>query len=734
MNKRLPTFRQHDMADCGPSCLRMVAAWHGRAHSLQSLREKCHITKDGVTMLGISDAAEAIGMRTMGATLTLDQLAEQAPLPCIAHWDQNHFVVVYDIRKWFGKRYFYVADPARGKIRYDENAFLSHWKSPVGQEQSAEGVCLLLEPGPEFFTTPADRPETSKFRFILEYLKPHRKNFIQLIISMLLGSLFMMIFPFLTQSIIDIGIRDLDLGFISLVLVAQLALFTGQISVEFIRSWILLHISTRVNIALISDFLIKILRLPIGFFNTKKTGDLIQRILDHDRIQSFLTVSSLNILFSVFNFIIFSLILLLYSYMIFLVFLAGTLLYGTWVYLFMRKRRELDYQRFAVQAENQGNLIQMIMGMQEIKLNNCERRKRWDWEKIQARLFRVNMKSLSLNQYQGVGALFFVRTKDILITFLAAWLVIRGDLTLGMMLAIQYILGQLNAPVENLVFFSREAQDATISMERLNEIKSLREEEEHGEELVTRLPDSRDIVITDLAFQYEGPHSPFVLKDISLDIPEQKVTAIVGMSGSGKTTLVKLMLGFYKPVKGGITVGGLPLGTISPSYWRSRCGAVMQDGYLFSDSIASNIAMVDQIEPDRLARAVRIANLEEYIGSLPFSYSTRIGQDGGGMSEGQKQRVLIARAVYKNPEFIFFDEATNSLDANNEKVIIDNLQEFFRGKTVVIVAHRLSTVRNADQIIVLEKGSVVEHGRHHELIANRGAYYNLVKNQLELGT
>jgi ATP-binding cassette subfamily B protein len=712
----------------------MIAAWHGKNYSLQHLREKCHITRDGVTLLGISDAAESIGFRTLGANLTIEQLIYEAPHPCILHWDQNHFVVLYNAVKRFGKEYFYIADPAQGKIRYNRETFLSHWHLSVDKENAGKGVCLLVEPTPDFFALPGDKASGSRLRFILEYLRPHRGYFFQLIISMILGSMFMLIFPFLTQSIIDVGIKDLDLGFISLVLIAQLALFTGQISVEFIRGWVLLHISTRVNIALISDFLIKILRLPIGFFSSKRTGDLIQRILDHDRIQSFLTVSSLNILFSAVNFIIFSLILLLYNYLIFIVFISGTLLYAAWVYLFMNKRKELDYQRFAGQAENQSNLMQLIMGMQEIKLNNCERQKRWEWERIQARLFRVNMKSLSLNQYQGIGALFFVRTKDILITFLSAWLVIRGELTLGMMLAIQYILGQLNAPVENLVFFSREAQDASISMERLDEIKSLREEEETGEILRKELPAEHSIRLSDISFQYEGPYSPFVLKNVSLEIPEKRVTAIVGTSGSGKTTLVKLMLGFYQPVTGRIQVGDSPLEKISPAYWRSRCGAVMQDGYIFSDSIASNIGLAEHIDPPRLQKSIKIANLEEFVSSLPFSYGTRIGQDGGGLSEGQKQRVLIARAVYKDPEFIFFDEATNSLDANNEKVIIDNLQEFFEGKTVVIVAHRLSTVRNADQIIVLENGGIVERGRHSELIGLKGAYYDLVKNQLELGS
>ena len=734
MSRRFPVYRQHDTADCGPSCLRMIASSYGKHYSLQHLREECHITRDGVSLLGISDAAEAIGFNTQGSSLTLSQLIEQAPLPCIAHWDQNHFVVVYDVKHRFGKDYLYVADPARGKIRYEKNAFFSHWQPGAAVEHEGKGICLLLEPGSLFQSLPEDAPSGSRMKFILDYLHPHRKYFFQLILSMVLGSLFMLIFPFLTQSIIDVGIRDLDLGFISLVLVAQLALFTGQITVEFIRSWILLHISTRVNIALISDFLIKLLRLPIGFFNSKKTGDLIQRVLDHDRIQSFLTVSSLNILFSAFNLIIFSIILLLYNYLIFIVFIAGTLLYTGWVRIFMKRRRDLDYQRFTNQAENQNNLMQMIMGMQEIKLNNCEKQKRWEWERIQARLFRVNMKSLSLNQYQGVGALFFVRTKDILITFLSAWLVIRGEITLGMMLAIQYILGQLNAPVENLISFTREAQDASISMERLDEIKSLREEEPTGEEFMQELPKHTAIRLSGISFQYEGPHSPFVLKDVSLEIPEKKVTAIVGTSGSGKTTLVKLMLGFYRPVTGTISVGERPLEQISPSFWRSRCGAVMQDGYLFSDTIANNIGLADHKDESRLQRAVRIANLEEFITSLPFGFDTRIGQDGGGISEGQKQRILIARAVHKNPEFIFFDEATNSLDANNEKVIIDNLQEFFKGKTVVIVAHRLSTVRNADQIVVLDSGRITEKGTHNELIARKGGYYNLVKNQLELGS
>ncbi len=720
--------------DCGPACLRMAARYYGKKYSLSTLRDLCHITRDGVTMLGISDAAEEIGFQTLGVKICLDELMTEALLPAILHWHQNHFVILYRISQRNGKRYFYIADPALGTVKYNEKEFLSHWLAEVKPDEEQKGICLLLEPTEDFHLRKDEGSGMSRLRFILSYLKPHRKLFAQLVLGMLLGSLFMLIFPFLTQSIIDIGIQNQDLSFISLILMAMMALFLGQITVEFIRGWILLHISTRINISLISDFLIKIMRLPIGFFDTKRTGDLIQRILDHDRIQSFLTVSSLSILFSIVNFIIFGLVLLAYNTTIFLVFFSGSLLYGLWIYLFLKRRKELDYARFSYMAENQGNLFQLVTGMQEIKLNNCEKEKRWDWEQIQAKLFRVNLKSLSLSQYQNVGALFFIRTKDIVIIFLSASLVLKGELTLGMMLAIQYILGQVNNPVEQMVSFIREAQDADISMARLDEVGTLKDEEDPDDAMVRKIPTEHSILINNLSFQYEGPHSPFVLKDLSLKIPDKKITAIVGPSGSGKTTLIKLMLGFYPPVEGSISVGNQPLQTISPRYWRSLCGPVMQEGFIFSDSISSNIAMSrEHVEPEKLTRAIRIANLTEFIDSLPTGLQTKIGPEGHGISEGQKQRILIARAVYKDPEFIFFDEATNSLDANNERMIIDNLKEFFAGKTVIVVAHRLSTVKNADQIVVLDHGSIVEQGTHQELISVRGAYYELVKNQLELG-
>ncbi len=631
----------------------------------------------------------------------------------------------------------YVADPAHGLVTYTREEFLKGWLSTKQGEEDM-GICLLLEPTPDFYKQEDETLNKKSFGYLFSYVKPHRKFIVQLLLGMILGSLLQLIFPFLTQSVVDVGIGNRDLSFITLVLIAQLVLFASQTTVEFIRSWILLHISTRINISLISDFLIKLMRLPIGFFDTKMIGDLMQRIGDHTRIENFLTSSSLQVLFSMVNLVIFAVVLGIYSLKILAIFLIGSILYMVWVLIFMKRRRELDFKRFAQLSENQSNLIQLITGMQEIKLNNCEKQKRWEWEKIQARLFRVNIKGLALNQYQQAGGAFFNQVKNIIITFIAAESVVTGKMTLGMMMAVQYIIGQLNAPVEQMIGFVRSAQDAKISLERLGEIH-LKEDEEpltdDGNPLVERLPADKDITISNLSFQYDGPHSPFVLNDLNLIIPENKITAIVGTSGSGKTTLVKLMLGFYKPVKGEIRIGDFKLDNISPSFWRSNVGAVMQDGFIFSDTIAKNIAISDEIvNSEKLLNAVKTANIQEYIDSLPLGFNTKIGQEGVGLSQGQKQRILIARAVYKNPKFIYFDEATNALDANNEKVIMQNLDEFFKGRTVIVVAHRLSTVKNADQIVVLEKGKIVEKGTHTELTTMKGKYYELVKNQLELGS
>jgi ATP-binding cassette, subfamily B, bacterial len=722
--------------DCGPVCLQNVALYYGRNITLNKIRELSFLNREGVSLLGISDAAEHIGFRTLGVKIPFEKLAGEVPLPCIVHWKQRHFVVVYEISTRKNNETIKVADPAHGMVSYSKEEFLKGWLSTKDQGEEM-GICLLLEPTPDFYTHEEEKTDKKSFRFLFSYLRPHRKLIVQLILGMLLGSLLQLIFPFLTQSVVDVGINTRDLGFITLVLIAQLVLFFSQTTVEFIRSWILLHISTRINISLISDFLIKMMKLPLSFFDSKMIGDIMQRIGDHTRIENFLTVSSLQVLFSMVNLVVFAIVLGIYSLKILAVFLLGSLLYTLWVLIFMKRRRELDFKRFDQMAGNQSNLFQLITGMQEIKLNNCEKQKRWEWEKIQARLFRVNIKSLALNQYQQAGATVFNQTKNILITFIAAASVVNGEMTLGMMMAVQYIIGMLNAPVEQMIVFIRSAQDAKISLERLGEVH-LKEDEEPvelaGSRITEALPAHQGISISGLSFQYEGPRSPMVLNDLSLTIPENKITAIVGTSGSGKTTLIKLLLGFYKPVEGEIRLGTYRLDNISTKLWRSNVGVVMQDGFIFSDTIANNIAISDNgIDHKKLLHATQVANILEYVETLPLGFNTKIGQEGTGLSQGQKQRILIARAVYKNPQFIFFDEATNALDANNEKMIMENLDEFFIGRTVVVVAHRLSTVKNADQIVVLEKGSIIETGTHQELTAMKGAYYNLVKNQLELG-
>lgn len=726
--RSFPYIRQPDAMDCGPACLKMVAEHYGRHYFLDTLREETFIGREGVSLLGISRAAEKIGMRTVGGRLSFEDLRDKAPLPCIVHWNQNHFVVVYKIR---GKKVF-VADPGKDLITYTREEFCEHWLSTC-KNGVDKGVALLMEPTRLFYDNKGEaEPERSRLKFLSGYFLPYKRFFLQLAFGLLLGSLLQLVFPFLTQAIVDTGIGNKDIGFIWVVLIAQLMLLLSRTAIDFIRRRILLHIGTRINISLVSDFFIKLMKLPMRFFDTKLVGDLLQRIEDHGRIERFLTVQTLGVVFSLFSFIVFGAVLLVYNLNIFLVFLAGSIVYGLWVLLFLKRRRLLDYQYFEKKAISRNVVLQLINGMQEIKLQGCEQRKRWQWEDAQADLFDVNMKALSLQQNQEAGGICINELKNILTTVLAAAAVIHGEMTLGMMLAVQYIIGQLNSPVEQLVGFVYQWQDVGIALVRMNEIHT-RKNEENENRTVSRIED-RDIAIENLCFKYDGALPNYVLDGISLKILQGKVTAIVGASGSGKTTLVKLLLGYYSPNEGRITVGGEDMERFNLVWWRSICGAVMQDGYVFSDSIARNIAVTDdEVDLERLRHAARIANIADYVESLPLGYNTMIGQDGQGLSQGQRQRILIARAVYKNPQFLFFDEATNALDANNERAIVENLNEFYKGKTVVVVAHRLSTVRNADNIVVLEHGKIVEQGTHAELTALKGSYYELVRNQLELG-
>ena len=730
MIKSFPHYHQLEFADCGPSCLRMIAKYYGRNYSIQYLREQAFITREGVSMLGISDAAERIGFRTMGVKITLKQLKTEVPLPCVLHWNQNHFVVLYKVKN--GR--YYIADPASKKLVYDETELSRCWCSTVVEGKDT-GAALLFEPGPDFYDREEEDMRTGKgLAFFFRYLTPYRRELFQLVLGMLTASILQLILPFLMQSMVDTGIRDSNLTFITLILIVQLVIFVAKLSVDFIRSWILLHVNTRINIALISDFLAKLMRLPLHFFDTKMVGDIMQRIGDHNRIETFMTGSSISTLFSFVNFIVFSFVLAYYDLTILGLFLVGNGLYVAWILAFMKYRRELDIKRFAQAAGEQSNLFQLVTGMQEIKLNNCETEKRWEWERIQVKLFKISIKGLALEQYQQLGSVFFNQTTNILISFLAARAVVSGEMTLGMMMSLTYIVGQLTAPIEQFIGFARAFQDAKISLERLGEIHQKEDEEQTLALKTNRIPEDRTLRIGDVCFSYDGADRDYVLEHVSLAIPEHKVTAIVGASGSGKTTLVKLLLGFYEPNKGEIRVGNVLLKDLNPHVWRAHTGCVMQDGFIFSDTIARNIAVgAESIDKDRLLHAVTVANIREFIDSLPLGYNTKIGMEGNGVSQGQRQRILIARAVYKNPEFIFLDEATNALDANNEKEIMEHLHQFYRGRTVVVVAHRLSTVRDADNIVVLDKGRVAEEGTHEELTARRGIYYKLVKNQLELG-
>lgn len=721
--------KQHDGMQCGLACLAMACRIYGKKVPLKKIEEVSHASTEGISLLGIKDGAEKLGFKSMAGKFTIEQL-NQIKFPIILHWNQNHFVVLYKGK--FAKQ-FYVADPGKGLIKYDREEFEKHWISTQSNGER-KGIAMFLEPTPEFYKNEEVQiKESRSFRFLWLYIMEYRKYFLQIFLGLLLGCVLQLIMPFLTQGIVDLGIAHKDIGLIWLILLGELMIVIGRTATDFIRRWLLLHISMRINISLVSDFFIKLLKLPMSFFDTKLMGDLLQRMNDHSRVQSFLTNQVLSVMFTMLSFVVFGIVLFIYNKFIFSIFLIGSVIYGLWIANFLGRRKVLDYELFEQQAINQNKTYQFITSMQEIKLQDCENRRRWEWEDTQADLFKVQMKSMKLQQTQEAGSIFINELKNILITVLAATAVINGQITLGAMLAIQYIVGQLNSPVEQLMNFIYSLQDVKISLERINEIHQSRNEESKNSQL-REFAGEKAIRINGIGFKYEPHALKKTLDNITFEIPEGKVTAIVGASGSGKTTLIKLMLGYYPVSEGAIMISDKNINEYNLKWWRRHCGVVMQDGVIFSESIARNIAVDDgDVDIARLEQAARIACIHDYIMSLPLKYNTKIGRDGVGLSQGQKQRILIARAVYKNPDFIFLDEATNSLDAKNEREIVENLDEFYKGRTVVVVAHRLSTVKNADQIIVIDGGKVVETGNHTSLIEKKGVYYNLVKNQLELG-
>ena len=731
--RKFPFYRQMEGKDCGPTCLKMIAEFYGKQFSVSHLVTLSETQRFGTNLANLSDAADQIGFKSLCAQILLNEL-KQAPIPCIIHWNSDHYVVLFNIKHKRGKETYYVADPAHGIFKYAQDDFISGWIAHDADRYREKGVVLLLEPTGAFYDQ-KDKLESGKLElgFLKFYLLRYKPLFIQLGLSLLLASFIQLIFPFLTQGVVDIGIQNQDISFVYLILLAQLFLFIGKLGIDIIRGRILLHLSTRVNISLVSDFLIKIMRLPISFFDTRMTGDMLQRIIDHKRIEYLLTNSSISIIFSLFNLVIFSFVLAYYNIMIFWVFLIGTSLYVFWILFFLKRRRNLDYRKFSQQGKEQGKIIEIINGMQEIKLHNAEKQIRWSWESLQAQLFKLSIQELTLEEYQNIGSYFINEVKNILITIIAAGLVINGELTLGMMLAISYIVGQLNSPIYEAVNFARELQDARISLERLSEIHQKEEERNESDIILKNSKIEGGITLKNVSFRYPGMKED-VLQNISLSIPAQKTTAIVGESGSGKTSLMKLLLQFYGNFSGEIKIGNFSINHINPKLWRDNFGVVMQDGYIFNDTIARNIALgQDVIDRQRLLEAVYVSNCREFIESLPLSYNTIIGSEGMGLSGGQKQRILLARAIYKNPPYLFFDEATSALDSRNEVVIIKRLNDFFINKTVIVIAHRLSTVKHADQIVVLNNGCIAEIGVHSELIKQRSNYYDLIKNQLELG-
>jgi ATP-binding cassette subfamily B protein len=760
-----PFYHQLGLKDCGPACIKMIAQYFGRSYNIDYLREKSHIIKTGVSMLGISEAAEAIGFKTIGVKIDIQKLKEIAKShPSILHWDKNHFVVLYDYKRtWFGKSKFYIADPAKELLKLTEKELIEHWavvsvdgitvdrvvgvdgvndneptsSQPITNQliNQPQGYALVLEPTPDFFTREQNDGEQKKLgiNYLLHYFKPFKSYFVQLAMGMLLSSIITLASPMLTQAMIDKGVNMHNASMVQLVLMAQLAVFVGSILIQFIQTKILMHLGTRINVGMVSDFFYKLFNLSIPFFDSHVTGDLMQRIGDHKRVESLLTVSSLGTIFSLLNMSILVVLLGGYHPGILLIFSIGAVLGFIWTYLFLAWRKKVDYKMFHLGSKENSKVIEMLEGIQEIKINNSAKQHRWQWEEIQASLYKQKIVNLNVGQFQSIGGSMLGQATSILISFTSATAVINGDLSLGGMFAINMIIGQLNAPIQQLYGLVNSLQQAKIGMDRIGDVVLQKDETDTSLHLLNDIPEHEPIIIENLSFVYGSERLSPVLDDISFTIPTGKITAIVGASGSGKTTLLKLLMKFYEPKKGNIYLGATHFKSLHHGHWRDKCGVVMQDGKLFNATIAENIAAGLPAEMSEIIKAGKIANIDDFISTLPNGYLTEIGNDGTQVSMGQRQRILLARAVYKKPSYLLLDEATSSLDANNERKIMDNLNSFFTGRTVVVIAHRLSTVQHADQIIVMENGKIMETGNHQTLTTTRGKYYELVKNQLELG-
>lgn len=724
---RFKVDRQLDSSDCGAACLQMIARYHGKVYNLIFLKERIFVGKQGVSLLNIARGAESLGFRTLNVKLTIDFLKENKPVPCIIHINGNHFVVLYKISKnlFTKKIYYHVADPAHGLVQYTESEFVSAWINDNA------GIALLLTPKNNL--EEGEQHETSSIRQLWKYFKPFKVYFFNLLIGLIGVSLISFILPFFTQSIVDKGIGGKDVRFIAAILIAQIMLLTGQLVINFIRSWVLLHVNVRVSINIISDFLSKLMRIPIKFFDGKSQGDIMQRIQDHRLIESFLTNGVLNTFFSLINVAIFSIVLGIYGLIYLVLFWVGSIISVLWTWGFNEKRKRINYIRFQRNRENQDSIFEILHGMEEIKLNNNDLQRKWEWQKIQIKLFRLNLSNLKLEQFQNVGNFFINQLKNTILIFFTSKAVIDGSITLGVMMSISYIIGLLNSPIEQLTEFIRTLQDTKLSMERLTELQFVEDEyKAKNQEIYVAINNQDDILIRELSFGYEGPVTKLVLKNLNIKFEGGKTTAIVGPSGCGKTTLMKLLLNYYQPHSGSIQIGDVPINQISVREWRDQIGSVMQNGYIFSDTVINNVTMRNEVDQEWLEYILSIANCDDFVYKLPFGLQTKIGSSGINLSTGQKQRLLIARALYKKPEIIIFDEATSALDTKNELEISNNLNKFFENKTAIIIAHRLSTVKNADNIIVMDQGRIIESGSHNELVRLKGFYFNLIENQLEL--